>query len=83
VLERLGRALGLLALDGELRAAAGDGDVERRLDLAQVLVERSAQPREALIVDRVEPDFDRFGSQASSPRREWGSAAVMRTSTYE
>jgi hypothetical protein len=70
VLDRQRGALGLLAAHGEPRAAARDAHVERRLDLAQVLVERAAQPREALVVDRVEPDFDRFSPQTSSPLRE-------------
>jgi hypothetical protein len=84
VLERLRRALGLRAAHGELAAAAGDADVERRFDLAQVLVERAAQPREALVVDRVELDLDRLDPiQASSPRSECGRAALMRTFTYE
>jgi hypothetical protein len=69
VLERFGRALRLLAFHGELRPAARDGDVERRLDLAQVLVERAAQAREAQVVDRVQLDFDGFRPQTSSPRR--------------
>jgi hypothetical protein len=42
VLDRLRGARGLRAAYRELRAAAGDGDVERRLDLPQVLVERAA-----------------------------------------
>src|SRR6185436_19170923 len=65
-------------------AAARDGHVERRLDLPQVLVERATQPRQALVVDRVQLDFDRLGpSQTSSPRSEWDSTAVIRTSAYE
>jgi hypothetical protein len=82
VLERFGGALGLLAFHHELRAAARDGDVERRLDLADVLVERAAKAREALVVDRVQLDFDRFGPQTSSPRRLCGRAEAMRRSTY-
>jgi hypothetical protein len=66
----------------EFGAAARDRDIERRLDLAQVLVERAAQPREARVVDRVQLDFDRLG-QTGSPLSEWDRAAVMRTSTYE
>jgi hypothetical protein len=69
VLERFRRALRLLALHRELRAAARYRDIERRLDLADVLVERAAQACEALVVDRVQPDFDRFRPQTSSPRR--------------
>jgi hypothetical protein len=69
MLDRLRRALRLLALYGEFRAAAGDRDVERGLDLAQILVERPAQAGEALVVERIELEFDRFGPQASSPRR--------------
>jgi hypothetical protein len=60
MLERLRRALRLIAAHREPAAAAGDGHVERGLDLAQVLVERAAEPREALIVDRLELDLDRF-----------------------
>src|SRR5688572_9273280 len=86
VVEVLQGARGLLRLrtaHGEPGAAARDGDVESRLDLPQVLVERAAQPREATVVDRIEPDFDRLAPvQASSPRSEWERAAVMRTSTY-
>jgi hypothetical protein len=58
MLERLCRALRQVAAHRELAAAARDRHVERRLDLAQVLVERAAQPREALVVDRLEPDLD-------------------------
>jgi len=77
-------ALGLGAAHGELRAAARDRHVERRFDLAQVLVERAAQAREALVVDRIQLDFDRLGSiQTSSPRSEWGRAAVMRSLTND
>src|SRR5688572_25992767 len=84
MLERLSRTLRLRAAHRELRAAPRDGHVERRLDLAQVLVERAAQAREALVVDGVQPDLDRLGPiQASSPRSECASAAVMRTFTYE
>src|SRR5580765_4600284 len=80
MLDRLRRAVRLLAAHRELRAAARDGDVERRLDLPQVLVERAAQPREPQVVDGIEPDFDRFSPQTSSPLREWERAAVTRTS---
>ena len=83
MLERLRRALRLAAAQRELRAAPRDGDVERGLDLAQVLVQRAAQAREALVVDRVQLELDRFRSQASSPRRECGLESVMRTSTNE
>src|SRR5262245_40213633 len=79
MLDRLRGALGLAAAHGELRAAARDTDVERRLDLAQVLVERAAQAREALVVDGIELDLDGLGSQTSSPLREWGRAAVIVT----
>jgi hypothetical protein len=65
MLERLGGALRLLALDGEARAAPRDGDVERGLDLAQVLVERAAQAGEALVVDGIEADFDRSRPRAA------------------
>ena len=41
-----------LAGDREALAAARDADVERGLDLAQVLVERAAQVGEPLVVDR-------------------------------
>src|SRR4030095_10693172 len=58
MLQRLRRALRLLAAHRELAAPARDGNVERRLDLAEVLVQRSAQTREALVVDRFEPDLD-------------------------
>jgi hypothetical protein len=81
MLDGLRGALRLLAAHGEPGAAARDRHVEGRLDLAQVLVERAAQAREALVVDRVEPDFDGFAPQTSSPRRECARAAEMRTST--
>jgi hypothetical protein len=81
VLDRLRRALGLRAAHRELRAAACDGDVERRFDLPQVLVERAAQPREPLVVDRIQLYFDRFGPQRSSPSRVCERAAVILTST--
>jgi hypothetical protein len=82
MLDRLCGALRLLPAHSEFGAAARDGHVEGRLDLAQVLVKGPAQAREALIVDRVKPDFDGFAPQASSPLREWGRAAAMRTCTY-
>jgi hypothetical protein len=86
VVEMLQGARGLLRLraaHGEFGAAARDRDVERRLDLPQVRVERAAQPRKARVVDRIQLDFDRLGPiQTSSPRSEWERAAVMRTSTY-
>jgi hypothetical protein len=69
MLDGFGRALCLLALHGELRAAASDRHVERGLDLADIFVERAAQACEALVVDRVQLDFDRFRPQTSSPRR--------------
>ena len=72
--------LRLRAAHGELGAAARDGDVQGRLDLPQVLVERATQPRKASVVDWIELDFDRLGPiQASSPRSECERAAVMRT----
>ena len=58
MLQRLRRALRLLAAHRELAAAARDDDVERRLDLAPVLVQRSAEACEALVVDRLELDLD-------------------------
>ncbi len=54
VLQRLCRARGLLAAHREARPAARDRDVERRLDLAQVGVQRAAQACETLVVDRIE-----------------------------
>src|SRR5690606_527111 len=63
VLERLHRALGLRAGQGELAAAPADGDVEGRLDLAQMRVERAAQAREALVVDRVELELRGAGTR--------------------
>ncbi len=60
VLKRLRRARGLLAAHGEARAAARDRDVERRFDLAQVGVQRAAQARQALVVDRIEFYFRGF-----------------------
>jgi len=84
MLQGVRRALGLGAAHGELRAAARDRHVERRFDLAQVLVERAAQAREALVIDRIQLEFDRLGPiQTSSPRSEWVKAAVMRRSTNE
>jgi hypothetical protein len=59
----------VLALHGELSASASDGHVERGFDLVDIFVERAAQAREALVVDRVQLDFDRFRPQTSSPRR--------------
>src|SRR5204863_3584070 len=61
MLERLRRAAGLFAAYRELRAAAGDGDVERRFNLPQVLVERAAKAGEALVVDGIEAHLDRLG----------------------
>jgi len=68
--QHLCRDAGLVGPAGEGKALAAprDGDIERGLDLAQVLVERAAQVGEALVVDGPERDFD--GLQASSPRRE-------------
>src|SRR5581483_12038979 len=85
--QRLGCEPGLLRppVQRELLAAAGDRDVERPLDLLEVFVERAAQIGEALVVDGHEGKFDRIQLAASrtqtSPRREWGSASVTRTST--
>src|SRR5262249_44859760 len=66
----------------EFLAAGRDADVERVLDLAQVLVERATQVGETLVVDRRESDFDglQTSAGASSPRSECGRAAVMVTS---
>jgi hypothetical protein len=84
MLESVRRLLRLLAAHGEFRALARDGDVERRLDLPQVFVERATQPRQALVVDGVQLDFDRLGSiQTSSPRKECDRAAVMRSCAME
>src|SRR4051812_4092910 len=81
MLERLHGTLRLLAAHGELGAATGDRHVERRLDLAQVCIERAAQARQALIVPRVE---GKLGGprpyRGSSPRRVWGGPAVVGTS---
>jgi len=69
MLERLHGTLRLLAAHGELGAATGDRHVERRLDLAQVCIERAAQARQALIVHRVEAKLDGLRPhRASSPR---------------
>ena len=68
----------------KLRAAARDRDVERRLDLPQVLVERAAQvARGAGCRPASSVTSTGLSSRihASSPRSECGSAAVMRTST--
>src|SRR5712664_2662867 len=75
MLGRLRRLLRLGAAYGESCPAARNRDVERRLDLAQVLVERAAEPRETLVVDGVEPYFygfsthsDGFAAQRMGPR---------------
>ena len=60
-------------------------DVERGLDLAQVRVERAAQAREALVVDRVElrprPAWPRIQTLQLAAQRMATVPAVMRTST--
>jgi hypothetical protein len=49
-----------IALDGKERAAPRNRDVERRFDLAQIDIERAAQPREALVVDGLECELKRL-----------------------
>src|SRR5438067_320533 len=68
MLDGLCRAIGLLAAHRELSPAPGDRHVERRLDLPEVLVERAAQARKALVVDGIEAHLDRLRPhRASSP----------------
>ena len=68
-LERRGGARGLhrVAGDGERSAAMRDRDVQRRLDLPQVRVERAAQVRERAVVERRERPI----SRRSRPSRPW------------
>ena len=47
-----------LPYDSEALAPASDADVERGLDLPQVLVERPAEVGEALVVDRLESELE-------------------------
>jgi signal transduction histidine kinase len=55
-LQQRHRALGLRLrpVDGERLVAAGDGDVQCRLDVAQMLVHAAAQMREPVVVQRNE-----------------------------
>jgi hypothetical protein len=68
VLDGLRRALRVVAAYRELRPAARDRHIERRLDLPKVLVERAAQPREALVVDRLELDFNGLTAHRAARR---------------
>src|SRR4051812_44711065 len=86
MLDGFSGAPGLLAFDREARAAARDGDLERRLDLAQILVERPAQAGEALVVHGIEADLDGLRPHqafTNSPRSVCASAEVTRTSANE
>ena len=86
-LQQLARAsarCAALAGDREVLAAAGDGHVERRLDLPQVLVERrrTGCARRWLSTGS-KPDLDAASMRGvealrALPRSECGSAAVMR-----
>ncbi len=69
MLERARRVLRLVrrAAHREARAAARDRDIERGLDLPQVGVQRAAQAREALVVDRIEADFHGLGAGHARP----------------
>ena len=46
-------ALGLRAAQGEARPATRNRHLERRFDLAQIRVQGAAEPRQALVVDRL------------------------------
>ena len=75
MLDRLRGARRLLAAYGKARAAARDLDIQRGFDLAQVFVQRAAQPRQAPVVDGVEPDFDGLSPHAGPARRPVRRAA--------
>src|SRR5262249_9364897 len=62
-LQDLGGARRLGSAQRGLLAAARDGDVERSLDLPQILVQCPAEIREALVVDRAEDELQGTGLQ--------------------
>src|SRR6266480_4853951 len=68
-LQHVCRLGGMRSADGETLAAARDRDVQRGLDLPEVLVQRPAQIGEALVVDRREDEFQRTGLQRPTPQR--------------
>ena len=79
----LARQAGLRSRDGEALAAARDVHFQRGLDLAQVLVERTAQVRQAGVVHRLERKIHRIvhGCITSSPRSVCNVPGNIRTST--
>ena len=79
--DRLRALLGLrrIAAKSETRSTAADGDIERRFDLSQVLVQRAAQIGQPPVVFRRQAQFNDIGFQmvsflviATSPRRLCG-----------
>ena len=65
--------------DGEALAAAGDRDVERGLDLAQVRVERAAERREPGVVHG--PERDLLGRPFAARRQRRGSKVMPRVAS--
>src|SRR5581483_5575801 len=68
------RRLAGRAAHGEALAAPRDGHVERGLDLPQVLVERPAQVREPLVVERRQDHLEGFGLRGAHARSSRGAA---------
>src|SRR5207245_8091381 len=67
-LQHLGRLGRLRTAERETLAAAADRDVQRGLDLPQVLVQRPAKIGEALVIDRSEDEFQGAGLQRPTQR---------------
>jgi hypothetical protein len=63
VLQRLRGQAGLrrAAADLAMSATAGDGDVESRLDLAQVFIQRAAEVLQQLVILRLQGQGERAG----------------------
>ena len=68
-LQHVGRLGRLRSADREALAAARNRDVQRGLDLPQVLVQCPAKIGEALVVDRREDEFQGAGLQRPTPQR--------------
>ena len=50
-----------LSADAEMLAAAADGDIEGRLDLAQIFIQRPAKILQSCVIERREGDVEEFG----------------------
>ena len=66
---RLGRALG--ANDGEVVASVGDFDTQPALDLAEMVIELSAQAGEPLVVVRLQLELEGRQGTRQGDIRKW------------